>query len=251
MSTSCPSGWRCCAKSTGVSLQLYADIHVNQSDYIHKGQHSPLRDDHPEGAEVTIRELLRLAVSESNGSASDVLLRLIGGPPAVMTYLHDLGIDDVQVLDTEKRIGEDDSLQYRNWATPSGAIKILRALHKSAELSRSSRALLLQFMTETTTFPTRIKGLLPTDAAVAHKTGSSGTSNGITAATNDIGIMTLPDGREMAIAVFVADSKANDTTRDNVIARIAKQAWDAAAPKRSVANDPVEPQWLQGAFHAH
>jgi len=208
-------------------LQLYAGIRVDKTEYVHKGQHSPLRDDHPEGATVAVRELLRLAVSESDGSASDVLLRLIGGPPAVMTYLRDLGIDDVQVLDTEKRIGEDGSVQYRNWATPNGAIKILRALHKSAELSRSSRALLLQFMTETTTFPTRIKGLLPTNAVVAHKTGSSGTNNGLTAATNDIGIMTLPDGRNIAIAVFVADSKADDTARDNVIARIAKQAWDA------------------------
>ena len=83
-------------------------------------------------------------------------------------------------------------------------------------------------MTESTTFPARIKGLLPASTVVAHKTGSSGTRNGLTAATNDIGIVTLPDGRHMAIAVFVSDSKADDATRDAVIAKIARLAWEFA-----------------------
>jgi beta-lactamase class A len=61
-----------------------------------------------------------------------------------------------------------------------------------------------------------------------HKTGSSGTVNGMTAATNDIGLITLPDGRRLAIAVFVTDSSAEDATRDGVIARIAKAAYDEA-----------------------
>jgi len=63
---------------------------------------------------------------------------------------------------------------------------------------------------------------------VAHKTGTGGTQNGITSATNDIGIITLPDGRDLAVAVFVSDSTADDATRDAVIARLAKAAWDRA-----------------------
>jgi hypothetical protein len=47
-------------------------------------------------------------------------------------------------------------------------------------------------------------------------------------ATNDIGIITLPDGRHLAVAAFVSDSAANDDTRDAVIARLAKAAWDRA-----------------------
>ena len=64
------------------------------------------------------------------------------------------------------------------------------------------------------------------DTTVAHKTGTSGSRSGITAATNDIGIIYLPNGKHLAIAVFVADSRADDKTRDSVIARIAKAAWD-------------------------
>jgi hypothetical protein len=54
--------------------------------------------------------------------------------------------------------------------------------------------------------------------------GASQTSS----ATNDIGIITLPDGRHLAVAAFVSDSAANDDTRDAIIARLAKAAWDRA-----------------------
>jgi hypothetical protein len=46
--------------------------------------------------------------------------------------------------------------------------------------------------------------------------------------TNDISTMTLPDGRHLAVDAFVSDSAANDETRDAIIARLAKAAWDRA-----------------------
>ena len=46
--------------------------------------------------------------------------------------------------------------------------------------------------------------------------------------TNDIGIITLPDGRHLAVAAFVSDSAANDDTWDAIIACLAKAAWDRA-----------------------
>jgi beta-lactamase class A len=76
------------------------------------------------------------------------------------------------------------------------------------------------------TGPKRIKGLLTKDAVVARKTGTSGTRDGITAATNDIGVIYLPNGKHLAIAVFVSDSPADEKTRESVIARIAKAAFD-------------------------
>src|SRR5215469_16117639 len=122
-------------------LQLDAEVRVEQSEYLRPGQYSPLRDQNPSGATVTVRELLRLAVSESDGTASDVVLRLFGGTSVVMTYLREIGIRDLQVLDTEKGIGEDDSVQYRNWATPESATEVLRALLESRGLAKSSRDL--------------------------------------------------------------------------------------------------------------
>ena len=130
------------------------------------------------------------------------------------------------VLNSEKEIGQDWETQYRNWSSPEAAVALLRALHEQRGLSESSQMLLLKFMIESTPGPKRLKGLLPAGTIVAHKTGTSGTEKGITAATNDIGIMTLPNGKHLANAVFVADSAADEATRDGVIAKIARAVWD-------------------------
>jgi len=130
------------------------------------------------------------------------------------------------VATTEKEMGRDESVQYRNWSTPEGMAGLLRQLHEGREVSASSRTLLLKFLTETSVGLHRIKGLLPAGTPVAHKTGSSRTVNGLTAATNDAGIVTLPDGRHLVIVVFVSDSKADDATREAVIAKISRAAWD-------------------------
>ena len=161
------------------------------------------------------------------GTASDVLMKLAGGPEAIQAYLTELGIKDMIVLNTEKEIGQDWQTRYRNWASPEAAIALLRALHERQGLSKSSQTLLLKYMTESTPGQKRLKGLLPAGTVVAHKTGTSGTQKGITAATNDIGIITLPNGKHMAIAVFVSDSPADEATREGVIAKIAKAVWDA------------------------
>ncbi len=207
-------------------INLTQRVRVERSDFVRAGQHSPVRDKNPNGTELTVGELLRLMVSESDGTASDVLLKLVGGAEAVSKYLNELKVTEVVVANTEKEIGQDRETQYRNWASPKGAVGLLRALHERRGLSEQSQALLLKLMIESPTGAKRLKGLLPANTIVAHKTGTSGTINGVTAVTNDIGLVTLPNGRHLAIAVFVADSQADSATREGVIARIARAVYD-------------------------
>ncbi len=207
-------------------IKLAQKVRVTKSDFVRAGQHSPIRDQNPNGAEISVGDLLRYAISESDGTASDVLMKLAGGPKAIQAYLTELKISDMIVLNTEKEIGQDWQTQYRNWASPEAAVTLLRALHERRGLSESSQELLLKYMTESTPGAKRLKGLLPAGTIAAHKTGTSGTQKGITAATNDIGIIMLPNGRHVAIAVFVSDSPADEATREGVIARIAKAVWE-------------------------
>jgi len=206
-------------------LALEQRVRVRKSDFVHPGQYSPIRDKNPKGTELSLSELLRYAVSDSDGTASDVLLKLIG-VQAVTRYLNELGINDIVVANSEKEIGQDWDTQYRNWASPQAALQLLRSLHQLHGVSEQSQQLLYEFLTESPRGPNRLKGLLPTTAVVAHKTGTSGTSNGVAAATNDIGLITLPNGRHLVIAVFVSDSRTDLATRERVIARIAKATWD-------------------------
>lgn len=212
-------------------LKLEQRVRVETSDFVRIGQHSPIRDRNPKGVELSLRELLRYAVSESDGTASDVLLELVG-VEGVSKYLNELGINEMIVANSEKEIGQDWETQYRNWASPSGALLLLYRLVQLNAISVQSQQLLFKFMIESPTGPKRLKGLLPKTAVVGHKTGTSGTSaEGVTAATNDIGLISLPDGGTLAIAVFVSDSPADLATREKVIAEIAKAAWDKWSSK--------------------
>lgn len=207
-------------------LTLEQKVRVEKSDFVRQGQYSPIRDKNPNGTESTVRELLRLSISESDGTASDVLLKLIGGAAAAINFLSEIKVSEINIADSEREIGKDWETQYRNWASPNGSVNLLRALFERKNLSEQSQALILKFMTESTRGAKRLKGLLPNEAAVAHKTGTSGARKEITAATNDIGIITLPNKKHLAIAVFVSDSPADETTRERVIAEIAKAVWD-------------------------
>lgn len=207
-------------------LSLEQKIQVSTADYISKRQHSPIREKYPNGTELNLAELLRYAVSESDGSASDILMRVIGGPNVIMNYLKSLDVKDLLVVNTEREIGSDNAIQYKNWAKPAEAVALLRRLQEGRGLSKSSRAFLLRLMTETETGLHRLKGQLPAGIVVAHKTGTSWTIDGVTAATNDIGLVTLPNGQHIAIAVFVSDAKADTDTREAVIANISRAVWD-------------------------
>ncbi|HVF47973.1 MAG TPA: class A beta-lactamase, partial [Pyrinomonadaceae bacterium] len=216
-------------------------IGVTKEDMVRAGMRSPLRDSTPDGGVFTIRELIRLSMVESDGTASDVLMRIAGGAGEIQSFLTKIGITDWKIANSEKEIGRDWQTQYQNWATPMAAVELLRWLHgsgKSDAFKRSSAseegtpegvtltALLIEDMANSNPGPRRLKGLLPKGTVVAHKTGTSGTRDGITAATNDIGIITVAPDKHVAIAVFVSDSAADEKPREAVIAKIAKAAWD-------------------------
>ena len=208
------------------TLRLDEMIDIPASIYVTPGQHSPIRDKYPDGARLSLREILRLNTSESDGTACDVLLKLIGGPDKATAYFRRIGVTEMIAATTELEIGRDQRAQYRSWSTPAGALSLLRVVHEGRVLSDTSQALLMGFLTETTTGLKRLRGELPAGTVVAHKTGSSGARDGVAAATNDIGIVTLPNGQHLAVAVFLTDSRADEASREHVIARVARAAWE-------------------------
>ena len=193
------------------------------------GSYSPLTVRYPKAnVDVTLRELVRLAVGQSDNGAEEVLIRLVGGPPVVQSYIRSLGISAFHLVYSERDLDRDENLQYQDWIEPAAAVQLLERLVNNPPISPVAKAFLLQTMTDSVTGPGRLRAGLPPGTVLAHKTGSSGTHGGITAATNDIGLVTLPDGRRLAIAVFVTDSRADEHTREGVIARIGRAAYDQA-----------------------
>ena len=216
------------AVETG-KLSLATKVPFLESDLISPDQGSPLRDAHPHGGVgVPVDELLRLAVSESDGVASDILLRLLGGPQVANSYVQGLGIRRIHIQDPEKTLGRDEQAQYRNDAQAQSLVALLRLLADRSPLNPQHTALLLGWMTASETGPDRIKGLLPAGTVVAHKTGTSGSEDRVHNATNDVGLITIKDGRKLAIAVLVTDARETLPVREAVIAEIAHVVWLAA-----------------------
>ena len=241
-------------------FKLDQPITVTRKDF--SLYHSPLakafkgeRNDYP------LRELIRLAAGESDNTAADVLMRTIGGPPVVTKMLRDGGIAGISVdryerdfqpevfglrgfgwdvaidepayratlkaLDPKKRqaalaVALKDK---RDSATPDASAAFLEALAKGNWLRDPAHAAFLdKVIAETRSGPDRIRAGLPPAARLAHKSGLGLTMDGVNHATNDIGIVTLPDGRAFAIAVYLAGSKADAKARFGAHAAVAKAA---------------------------
>jgi beta-lactamase class A len=211
-------------------FSLSTQVKFRKSDLVAPDQGSPLRDAHPQGGvSVRVDELLRLAVSESDGVASDLLLRTLGGAPVADAYVRSLGIEGIHIVDTEQTLGRDVQAQYRNDAQAQALVALLRLLADRSPLNPQDTALLLRWMTETETGEHRLKALLPAGTVIAHKTGTSGTHSLVANVTNDAGLITMKDGRKLAIAVLVADSHLPQPVRETVIAEIARAVWQAAS----------------------
>jgi beta-lactamase class A len=216
----------------GGKFSLDQPIRFRPGDLIFPKPYSPLQDQYPNaGVDVPLRELLRLAVSLSDNTAADILLRLAGGPAVVDKYIASLGVTGFHLRDGERSLHREMPLQYRNWFEPRGAVQLLRRIADRSPLTPEHNQLLLDWMRPAA--PTRrLQGDLPEGKVVAHKSGTSGVDNGLAHATNDIGLIPLADGRQIAIAVFVTDSTADQSTREKVIARIARAAYDEAVRRR-------------------
>jgi len=213
------------------TLHLQQKVHIERSEYIPKDGHSPIRDEYPRGADLTIREILRYNVSESDGSACDVLIRLLGGVQKANDLVHQFGVRDVTIATTEMIQVTYDTVHYQNRTTPRAMTELLRTFYTGNKLSPGSRKLLLHDMTETTTGLKRLKGLLPGGTIVAHKTGTAWTNKGLTRATNDVGIISLPNGKHLAISVFISDCYNSTEERELTIAKVSKAAFDHWAAK--------------------
>ncbi|HEY3928686.1 MAG TPA: class A beta-lactamase [Candidatus Koribacter sp.] len=209
-------------------LDLAKPVHVTPDDFIPPAGHSPLRDTHPKGDDFTVRELLRRAIVDSDGSASDIVLQLIGGTKAVRRSLKQQKVKGIRVMHTEAQLIDDAPAQYSDSAKADEMVEFLARLQRGKLLNADNTRMLRGWMTVAESGNERIRAKLP-KGTVADKTGSSGTYDGSTPATNDVGLVAMPGGKQMAIAIFLTDAKADVVARNALIADVAHEIWSCWA----------------------
>lgn len=212
----------------------------------------------PQGYRTTVADLLRRAIVDSDSAATDILIAKLGGPAQIQAFLNRARIAGIRVdrderhlqteidgfqwrpefvnpdkLDQAKRrvpehVRDASYRQYqqdpRDTATPAGMASFLSALAHGKLLSPASTAHLLSVMTGTVTGPDRLKAGVTRGWTLGHKTGTSSTWKGLTAATNDVGVLTAPDGERIVIAVFLGDTREPPAKRAALMANAARLA---------------------------
>jgi beta-lactamase class A len=214
-------------------LKLNQKFHIPQAA-LDTNTWSPMIKDFPkQDLDMTLADLLTYTVSKSDNNACDFLYtHVAGGPSVVNQYIHRAGVKNMAIVYTEGEMEKDWALKYENWCKPTAALQLLQLLHNQKLLSKSSNDFLIQIMRELPDWGKRITLHLPQTTELIHKTGYSGiNSQGMISALNDIGIVTLPNGKHLAIAVFVSDFKEPQQRGNDIIAAIAKEIWDYYASK--------------------
>jgi beta-lactamase class A len=212
---------------------------------------------HP-GLKLSVANLIEIMIIESDNSATDIVIKLAGGPAAVTKNLRDIGINGQRIdrntaeiirdfaklpgpatvavaaeaaktdPDFESRadsINLDFEKDPRDQSTPKAMLDLLLAIENGTALSAKSRDFLIGSMSRTRTGKDRLKGMLPEGTPVEHKTGTIG------GVANDVGYVTFPDGRRMVIAVFTKSSTTPAADQERAIAETARTLYDYYADR--------------------
>jgi beta-lactamase class A len=196
---------------------------------------------------MSVRDLIETAITKSDNTANDSLLRTVGGPDAVRAYIEKKNLGAIRFGPGERllqagtaglkwqqaysvgrafyqaraALPDATRLAARNaylanppdGASPEAIASALTRLARGTLLSPASTDYLLDVMSRTKSGPRRLKAGLPAGWKFLHKTGTGQDYKGSTAGYNDIGIATAPDGTRYAIVVLLGDTSASIPAR--------------------------------------
>jgi len=164
------------------------------------------------------RSLMSRMLIHSDNRATDILMKDLGGPGALHDWLQQNGVTGLRVDRTIAQLLSDkrDLWDNRDSSTPTAMVDLLKRIYRAELIKPQSRNYLLDLMAQCQTGKNRMKALLPAGTPVEHKTGT------LTGLTDDVGFITLPDGRRIAVAVFARGG----TNRPSAIAAAARAIYD-------------------------
>lgn len=171
-------------------------------------------------------DLINYMVSQSDNNACNWLIYFVGGIQNVNAFIKDLGIDQIQLTETEKSMEQDIRKSYNNWSTPLSVAQLLRKVYTEKVLSDKHFAFLEKAMLASASGKDKFRAGLPKEIEVGHKTGMSyRTPEGVRMCDADVGVIYMPGGENCYLAVLVKDSKESDAVNVKIMANIANKVY--------------------------
>lgn len=217
----------------------------------------------PRGGRATLREVLAMLLENGDNSAANVLMRLAGGGPKVQAALAALGLATDISIDRDEteqnlaQLGLEPAARSersparllarmnsvpadrhratlaaflgdpRDHGSARAMAKIVAAIWQAHLLSAPNLAFLQGELARNRRGPHRIRAGVPAGVAVADRTGTcDGLGDGEAACVNDVGVMTLPSGEHIVLAVYVLDGSGPVADKERLIAEVARVVWE-------------------------
>jgi beta-lactamase class A len=217
-------------KVTKGEIDLDKEVTIEPRDFA--PGHSPLAASaKSKPVTLAIGRLVVLSLGESDNTASDALLKVVGGPVEVMKFLHFIGLNGIDVSRTEEQIGADLKKKgtaafladERDTATPDSIRQLFRmAADRADGLGPAVNRFEMDILSHSTVGKNRIAAGVPQGATVMSKTGTS--AGGV---VNDAALIHSPDGpHRVVIVVFTKGGTATEKAREAVIAKISREIYD-------------------------
>lgn len=169
------------------------------------------------GGEMTLAEICEAALTRSDNTAGNLLLKRIGGPAGLTAFARTLE-DRVTRLDRwETELNAAVPGDPRDTTTPEAMVDDLGALLLGDRLSPLSTERLTRWMRANTTGDAKLRAGLPPGWQVADKTGG-----GDHGATADVAVLWPPTGDPLIVAVYIHESAAAFEARNAAIADVAR-----------------------------
>ncbi len=196
----------------------------------------------------TLGALLHSAITESDNTANDKLMRSIGGPQVVRDMIAAKKLGSIRFYDGERALqskiaGLIWSQSYSigdafykargalpmsvrkssferyiadpyDGAAPHAVALALARLQRGELLSPASTRRLLNTMASTKTGGLRVRAALKPGWTWSHKTGTGQNFRGRVGGINDIGILTAPDGTSYTMAIMTIPNKSDGDAQE-------------------------------------
>ncbi|WP_394824394.1 class A beta-lactamase [Pendulispora albinea] len=204
------------------AIALDERVHYGESDLL---EYAPATREHVGEGSMSVDALAKVAVTKSDNTAANLLLRKIGGPAGLTQFIRRAG-DPVTRLDRdEPTLNENIRGDARDTTSPRAMVGLMRAILCGNVLTPVSRDRLLDWMIACETGNARLRAGLPASWRIGDKTGT-----GLAGAVNDVAIATPPGRAPILIAAYTSDGAASNESLSAALADVARAVAKHLAP---------------------